>query len=156
MLRAMFGLGPWEMMMILVVALVFLGPEKLPQVAKSIGKSIRDLQRTANDFNREIVDEIHNAGDVPEPIRPKDVGHETRPPEVLAAAPPDVIAKPAADAIAADEHVDDDDGDPANPYAKIAQDDARWQLEMALEHAPADSVPVPVPVPVPDAEKPAA
>ncbi|MFT5430125.1 MAG: TatA/E family protein of Tat protein translocase [Myxococcota bacterium] len=50
----MFGLGAWEIGLILLVALIFVGPKKLPEVAAQIGRTVRDLQRTANDFTREI------------------------------------------------------------------------------------------------------
>jgi sec-independent protein translocase protein TatA len=36
--------GPLELMVILVVALVFLGPQRLPEVARSVGKGMRELK----------------------------------------------------------------------------------------------------------------
>ena len=50
----MFGLGTWEIVMILGVGLIVLGPDKLPTVARKLGKSVRDLRRAAGDFTREI------------------------------------------------------------------------------------------------------
>ena len=50
----MFGLGAWEIGMILLVALIFIGPKKLPEIAGQIGRGMRDIQRAANDFKREI------------------------------------------------------------------------------------------------------
>src|SRR5262252_5379323 len=41
----MFGLGMGEIMLILVVALLVLGPAKLPDAAKQIGKAIRELRK---------------------------------------------------------------------------------------------------------------
>jgi TatA/E family protein of Tat protein translocase len=41
----MFGLGVGEVMLICVVALLFLGPKKLPELAKGMGKGIRDFQK---------------------------------------------------------------------------------------------------------------
>jgi sec-independent protein translocase protein TatB len=41
----MFGMGMGEILLILVVALLALGPDKLPAAAKAIGKGIRDLRR---------------------------------------------------------------------------------------------------------------
>lgn len=51
----MFGLGFTEILVILVVALLVLGPERLPSVAKSIGKTLGQLQRGLDDFKRELV-----------------------------------------------------------------------------------------------------
>jgi len=50
----MFGLGTWEIVMILGVGLIVLGPDKLPTVARKLGKGVRDLRRAAGDFTREI------------------------------------------------------------------------------------------------------
>jgi sec-independent protein translocase protein TatA len=36
--------GPLEMMVILVVALLVLGPQRLPEVARSVGKGMRELK----------------------------------------------------------------------------------------------------------------
>lgn len=52
--QAMFGMGTWETMIILVVALIFLGPEKLPAVAKSIGKGMRTLRRAMSSVEYEV------------------------------------------------------------------------------------------------------
>lgn len=50
----MFGLGTWEIMLILVVALIFLGPNKLPEIAKSLGKGVRSLRGAMSGIEREI------------------------------------------------------------------------------------------------------
>ncbi len=137
----MFGLGPWEMVMILVVALLVIGPAKLPEVAKSLGRTLRDLQRTANDFNREIVDEVNAAARAEpkphgEPAPPAaDHGHETRPEAAAVLAEPTI--RPAPDAIAIGSEPEDR---PTDPYAKLAAEDHRWQLQMALDSANAPPV----------------
>ena len=41
----MFGLGVGEMVLIAVVALLFIGPKKIPDLAKGMGKGIRDFQK---------------------------------------------------------------------------------------------------------------
>jgi sec-independent protein translocase protein TatB len=43
MVHAMFGMGGTEILVILIVALLFLGPDKLPDAAKQISKHIRDI-----------------------------------------------------------------------------------------------------------------
>lgn len=50
----MFNLGFSEVIVIVVVALLVLGPEKLPEVARTLGKVIGDLKRTLDDVKREI------------------------------------------------------------------------------------------------------
>ena len=50
----MFGIGTWELVVILVLALIVLGPNKLPEVAKTIGKGLASLRRSAEEVKREI------------------------------------------------------------------------------------------------------
>src|SRR6186713_2804992 len=54
MLRTMFGIGGSEILVILVVALLFLGPDKLPDAAKTISKGIRDLKRQSRALQNQI------------------------------------------------------------------------------------------------------
>lgn len=46
----MFGFGLGEIVLILAVALIVLGPRKLPLVAKQLGRSLREFRRVAQDF----------------------------------------------------------------------------------------------------------
>jgi sec-independent protein translocase protein TatB len=54
----MFGIGTTELMIILVVALVVLGPKKLPQVARSLGKAFGEFKRVSTDVKRTIDVEV--------------------------------------------------------------------------------------------------
>ena len=50
----MFGLGIGEIVVILFVALIFIGPKKLPELAKGLGKGIREFQNAANGLKNTI------------------------------------------------------------------------------------------------------
>jgi sec-independent protein translocase protein TatB len=50
----MFGLGVTEIILILVVALVIVGPDKLPELARTIAKGFNEFKRTTNDIKRTI------------------------------------------------------------------------------------------------------
>lgn len=50
----MFGIGTWELVVILALALIVLGPAKLPQVAKSIGKGLATLRKSADEVKKEV------------------------------------------------------------------------------------------------------
>ena len=43
----MFGLGVKELMLILVIAMFFFGGKKLPEIAKGLGKGIREFKRAS-------------------------------------------------------------------------------------------------------------
>lgn len=45
------NIGPGELILILVIALVVLGPGKLPDVAASLGKSLREFRKAASDVS---------------------------------------------------------------------------------------------------------
>lgn len=45
-----FNIGPGELILILIIALVVLGPGKLPDVANSLGKSVREFRKAATDI----------------------------------------------------------------------------------------------------------
>lgn len=53
----MFGIGFWEIAIILVIALIALGPEKLPKIARSLGRGMRELREAANGVRRAIDEE---------------------------------------------------------------------------------------------------
>lgn len=54
----MFGflpsIGPWELIGILVVVLIIFGPGKLPEVGRSLGKSIREFRNASNDAKEQV------------------------------------------------------------------------------------------------------
>lgn len=53
----MFGLGSTEMILILVVILFFFGAKKLPELARGLGKGIREFK----DASREVKENIEKA-----------------------------------------------------------------------------------------------
>ncbi|MEP6864929.1 MAG: twin-arginine translocase TatA/TatE family subunit [Deltaproteobacteria bacterium] len=58
----MFGIGGSEILVILIVALLFLGPDKLPEVTKQISKGIRDLKKQSRVLQQTIENDEHIGG----------------------------------------------------------------------------------------------
>ena len=47
-----FNVGPLELVIVLVIALVILGPKRLPEVGKSIGNGMREFQDAISGHNK--------------------------------------------------------------------------------------------------------
>ena len=54
----MFGLGWQEILVILAVAVLVIGPDQLPQVARTLGKLITQFKRASNDLRQAVSEEI--------------------------------------------------------------------------------------------------
>lgn len=77
----MFGMGGSEIIVILIVALIFLGPDKLPEAAKQLSKGIRDIKRSTRDIQQTIENDEQFGGAIRDiksalrgedaPMRPK-------------------------------------------------------------------------------------
>ena len=50
----MFNIGFAELMLILLVAVVIVGPKDLPKIARALGRGVRSLQQLFDDFKEEV------------------------------------------------------------------------------------------------------
>jgi len=54
-------MGFWELVLIMVLLFLFVGPKKLPEVARELGKGVRWLRKNYNDFKVAITREVNEA-----------------------------------------------------------------------------------------------
>jgi TatA/E family protein of Tat protein translocase len=93
----MFGVSVPELMVVLVMALLIVGPRKLPPLARAIGRGLRELQRAMRSFDDWIADDE----DPPPPpaapplpsletpaAEPSDTGRKAASPSACATDPP--------------------------------------------------------------------
>lgn len=50
----MFGIGTGEILVILLVALLVLGPKEIPKVARTVGRTMKDLQRFKDELRKSV------------------------------------------------------------------------------------------------------
>ncbi|MGD9651400.1 MAG: Sec-independent protein translocase protein TatB [Candidatus Dadabacteria bacterium] len=55
----MFGIGTSEILIILVIALLVLGPKEIPKIARTLGRGMRELERAKNELKSSIEFEIN-------------------------------------------------------------------------------------------------
>lgn len=87
----MFGLGFGELVLIFLIALIFIGPKKLPELAKGLGQGIKEFQKAA----KGLTDEIQNSAEPEKKETPKVVDASTHHHEEIHHATPEEKKDPA-------------------------------------------------------------
>lgn len=100
------SLGSTELLFILAMALVFFGPRKLPQLSRSLGKSMAEFRRASEDFkrtwDREVSEEVQSMASLDPPtvggpensiLAPAPANQPLQPPTIQAVSPDRVIAR---------------------------------------------------------------
>jgi len=62
----MFGLGPWELLVIFVVIIILFGPKRLPELARSLGRSIKEFKHASQGLREEL-----DLNHLDEPVMPE-------------------------------------------------------------------------------------
>jgi Tat protein translocase TatB subunit len=96
----MFGIGLPELLLILVVALIVIGPKKLPEVARTLGKGFAEFRRATDDIKESFLlaeEETKPAPPIGRDRQPERVPEASAEPEVLSGA--DAGTGPPVDAV---------------------------------------------------------
>lgn len=59
-----FGIGPFELLLVVAIAFIVLGPERIPDVARSTGKAIRQIRQSLQQLTTESGEKINIADDL--------------------------------------------------------------------------------------------
>jgi len=57
-----FGIGTSEILIIMVIALLVLGPKEIPKIARTLGRGMRELERAKNELKSSIEFEMNEEG----------------------------------------------------------------------------------------------
>jgi TatA/E family protein of Tat protein translocase len=88
----MFGIGTPELLLILVVALIVIGPKKLPDIAKALGRALGEFRR-ATDGIKENLDIANINQWTPQDFSPPPPKPQTTPPDTAGNSTPAKDAK---------------------------------------------------------------
>lgn len=91
----MWGFHPFELVIVLVLALLLFGPKKLPEMGSAVGKTIKEFQKSMREVTQPHADANSTA-------LPSAVVRPDAPPQIAAPTPPSTTAAPAMGPAAAD------------------------------------------------------
>lgn len=84
----MFGIGMEEMVLIFVIALIVLGPERMPKLARDLGRAVAEFRRTSDELRGEFLNaDKHLAAPATSAETTLTPGEPTTPPAMALAAP---------------------------------------------------------------------
>ena len=89
-----FNVGPIELIIVLVIALLVVGPRRLPEMGNAVGKTIREFRKASSDIGDATSFEATATRDEP---KPNTLIGEAKPNTMSEATPGAAAAKPRSD-----------------------------------------------------------
>ena len=68
----MFGLGPWEILLIFLAILLLFGAKRLPEIAQGLGKGIKEFRKSMKDTTEELKGSLDEESDKASNSKPKE------------------------------------------------------------------------------------
>lgn len=121
------SLGATELLFILAIALIFFGPRKLPQLARSMGKGLAEFRKASDDFKR---------------TWEREVALETVDDQTVY-NPPELQEGENANVATGDPNPTPDSLEPATPELAVPRDGSPYEATSETAEAASDPVPVP-------------
>jgi len=106
----MFGIGPTELLVVLAVALLVLGPKRLPELARSLGRGLAEFRKATSDVTEELdnarillQEESRKASDETKAVK------KSQPRDKISASPADPVSDDSHDSGDSEETDETDD-----------------------------------------------
>ncbi len=65
----LFGIGPGELLLILILAFIIFGPRQLPEIGRTLGKTMRELRKVSDELTGQFREELEAASEDLETIK---------------------------------------------------------------------------------------
>ena len=69
------GIGTWEILLILILAFIILGPGRLTEFARTLGKTVRAIRKASTDLTTAVTRELEATQNEPPSSPPKEESH---------------------------------------------------------------------------------
>jgi Tat protein translocase TatB subunit len=117
-LGSVFGIGMTELLVILVIGLLVLGPKRLPELARSLGRGLAEFRRASTEMRKEFMDVAEEVRNEPlPPDAPEKKADAPAAPRALASSADSGEPDPAHER----EEAAPASGAPQNPPEKISE-----------------------------------
>jgi Tat protein translocase TatB subunit len=88
------GIGPWELLLILILALILVGPGKIPEIARTLGRTIRAIKKASAELSTAVTRELEATNNELLPSQTKEAKPQEAPLATNKPTPPSQVDQP--------------------------------------------------------------